>query len=623
MKTWLHGIALALVWGVLAGAVFGLAGVWVEGYLPLGLVLLCARTLESAIRVYAALALLGGVSGLLVWELLRRTGARPRRLAEPHLRLVFAAFVSLPTWAGVALHDRWMLPEGAARAIATLAILASLHAAILLSWHRLAGTPEGHRGRRLEIAAGLCIVLVAVLAGARWGLASIRGSADRPNLLLVVLDTVRADRLSSYGYPRPTSPEIDAFAADAIRFTDFYSTSSWTLPSHASLFTGLYPAAHGATQTNLELARGHTTLAELLLEDGFQTWAACGNPFLGEGTGFSQGFERFQRTWSTRAEPLAGIHPAVSAFASFLEGSERNRPFFAFINLMEAHAPYTPPPDLERRFLRTRLGVVEADRIVRKRWTEHFAGDAFSERELAVLSDLYDGEVALGSRVFGELIELLRRDGRFENTWVVLTSDHGEHFGEHGLVQHMFTLYNTAVRIPLFIRPPGGVGGPRTREGPAQLVDLFAALLVALDVARPAAADHGRDLLSSGFRREAVFSEYDYPSQALGLFRPVELTRSRVRINPHRRSLRALQLRGSRLIWSSDGRHELYDLASDPGETRNLYDPDAPSPVAVEMLAEIERLAREYGRMASGSAGRGAAVDDETEDALRALGYVR
>jgi len=203
----------------------------------------------------------------------------------------------------------------------------------------------------------------------------------------------------------------------------------------------------------------------------------------------------------------------------------------------------------------------------------------------------------------------------------VLTSDHGEHFGENGLIEHMFTLYNTAVRVPLIVRPPGGTGRPRVDDRPAQLIDLFAAVIAALDVGR-APAHHGVDLLADDHRRELVFSEYHYPSQVLGVFRPADLEAHPDRIDPHRRTLLALQRGDLRFIWSSDGRHELYDLSNDPGETRNLYDPETPSKRGAELAERLEEIAGRAARdlILDPSAPQ---LDTGTEEELRALGYVR
>ena len=610
--SWLGLAALALGWGVASGAAVGGAALAAEGYLPMGLELLAGRTLLDAVLVYLGVAGLGAGTWLAVLALARALG---RPLPARWASLASLLLVSLPFWGALALHDRWLLPGVFSHAIAVLVLGSLAHVGLLLAAHRW-----------LRAGTGLCVgvvassfALVVSLVVFTTAVSASRADPSRANLLVVVMDTVRADRLGSYGYPKPTSPEIDAFSRQAIRWSDFYSTSSWTLPSHASLFTGLFPIDHGATQTHLQLGRHYTTLAELLQEQGFETWAASGNPWVDPRTWLTQGFQRFVRTWGKEPPPGAP-HPAVAGFRDFLEETDRERPFFAFVNFIEAHAPHTPPPKYRRPFLPAGVSAAELQRIVAKPRTDHFVGVPYTDRELAVLSDLYDAEIAWVSDLFGQLIDALREDGRLDDSWIVLTSDHGEHFGENDRIEHMFTLYNTAVRVPLFVRPPGGTQSPRTVSGPAQLVDVFATLLAALEVEPPGDAAGGRDLLAPDFRRDAVFSEYRFPQQALGLFSSSELEANRDRIDPHRRSLRALQRAGTRLIWSSDGSHELYDLTRDPGETENLYDPADTR--AVELLRELDAYAGAATPDPT-AAEVAPVIDEDAREALRELGYIR
>lgn len=632
-------LAAACGWGVAAGSLLGWAEAFAERYPQVGLHWLTLHLWAEAAWIYLAVSLAGGLAAVAVRVWAQAIGSRLGPWGRDLALLPPSLFVSLPTWVCVALRDRWLLPADRSLAIATLLLLALVHTGV--SWVLLRRRPPTGRDkpfRRRLAPAALSLGLVAGLVVADRILPWLRGSAGRSNLLLVVLDTVRSDRLSSYGYARRTTPEIDAFAADAIRFTSFFATSSWTLPSHASLFTGLFPIRHGATQGNLHLARRFPTLAEILRNEGYRTWAASGNPLVSRGTNLAQGFEEFVGTWRDAASkgsrpPSAETHPAVLAFERFLRESAGARPFFAFVNLMEPHAPYVAPPEYRRRFLRAGVSPRQAFRLAFASWKQHFTRKPYSESELAIVSDLYDAELAYTSRIFSELLAALRRDGRFDDTWIVLTSDHGEHFGENGLVQHVFTLYNTVVHVPLVVRPPGGVSGGRTDSRTGQLVDLFPALLAALDVDPRSFRHHGVDLLGADADRDLVFSESYYPVWLLSLLTRKELEAGRERIDPHRRTLRALQVEGARFIWSSDGRHELYDVRNDPGETRNLYDPQAPSPLALQLMTSLEAAVEAYG----GDAGRALAsltrsrpgrkelseLDAETREALRSLGYAR
>jgi len=459
--------------------------------------------------------------------------------------------------------------------------------------------------------------------------------ARGPNLLLVVLDTVRADRLSSYGYARPTTPELDAFARDATRYSSFWSTAPWTLPGHASLFTGAYPMRHGATQEHPSLARRFATLAEVLRDAGFASFAASGNPLVGPHTGLDQGFATLVETWRIdggEAIPGATFHPVTRAFARFLAAQPRERPFFAFLNYMDAHFPHTPPPELRQRFARRPIDAQEADRIGRRSWFDHYLDGPFPADEMELRSDLYDAELAQLSREIGRLLDVLRRDGRYDTTVIAITSDHGEQFGEHGLVEHAFSLYEPVLRVPLLLRAPGGARRGDVVEALGQLVDLPQTLLALCGVESAPLAAQGVNLLDPSARREEVIAEYYFPNATLGWVGFDKATRAGPRIAPYLRRLRSIHRDGRKLVWSSDGRRELYDLRADPGERRDLLAAGDPGAAAARDLearldAALERFAEPWAtappqpdRQLDSLAAR---LDPETAERLRRLGYLQ
>ncbi|MEE8580551.1 MAG: sulfatase-like hydrolase/transferase, partial [Myxococcota bacterium] len=268
------------------------------------------------------------------------------------------------------------------------------------------------------------------------GSACSPGRMERPNIVLIVLDTVRADRIACYGYERPTSPRIDELAARGIRFENASSTSSWTLPAHASLFTGVYPIDHGATQEHPRLEADKRTLAEILGGYGYATLAVSANPLVGSVTGLRRGFHRYTETWrgtgaAAGDDPRA--HPNLRAARSLLQEKESGQPFFLFLNFMEAHSPYTPREPYRSRF----LSHAESDPLVasaenRRVADFYLSPESVPRRELDILSDLYDAEIAEVDELVGVFVDELEALGALENTLVVITSDHGENFGDHG-----------------------------------------------------------------------------------------------------------------------------------------------------------------------------------------------
>jgi hypothetical protein len=381
--------------GVAALAVLG------ERYIEQGLQRLALVVWADALWAYLAAALVGGLVALLIEALARLATVRPSSFAGGLAELTAWLAAVMPVALLVDLRDPGLLPRDDRIVLAGYVLLALALAGLYFAARRLRMRWEASGNRRLlrPIAASCAVLAAAVLVGHRLPSYGAHDRATRPNILLIVLDTVRADRLSAYGYARPTTPEIDAFALDAIRYPNFYSTSSWTVPSHASLFTGLYAVAHRATQERMRLDGSFATLAEILSDAGYQTWAASGNPWLGQGVNLTQGFQTYVETWRYDLEvnyyyPKGAPHPVNVAFERFLEREVSDHPFFAFINYMDAHMPYSPPEPYLSRFLDRDTDLRWAFRLGRIKWSEYYRGRPYTERDLAVLSDLYDGSLA-------------------------------------------------------------------------------------------------------------------------------------------------------------------------------------------------------------------------------------
>jgi len=455
---------------------------------------------------------------------------------------------------------------------------------------------------RATRAAALTALLIA--------LAACGGAPGPPNLVLIVLDTTRPDRLSLYGYPRPTSPTLDALAPESTVYERAYSTSSWTPPAHASLFTGLYPHTHRVTQAAWHLPVSQVTLAERLWEAGYRTIGLVGNPMVGRAFGWSQGFDDYHETWRETAASDSG-HPALAHFDDFL-AAPNERPFFAFFNFNEPHSPYEPPA-------REREGLVddETPEAATNDWRRHFTGiRPLGPAELARISELYDAEVRHADRLVGGVVDALRRAGQLDETVLVVTSDHGENLGEHGMVDHVFSLYETTVRIPLLVRFPGVFPAGQRVDEPVQLVDVYTTLanLAGLE----AAGGQGIDLRRAGETpQRSVLLSYAYPRQALRTLGAAG--EQHPGLAPYRHGLLAVREGDRKLILKDDGTTLLYDLAADPGEEVDLSDRE---PEQRERLRQ--RIARLRGEPAADPEARSAPamdVDAETLEELRALGY--
>lgn len=363
------------------------------------------------------------------------------------------------------------------------------------------------------------------------------------NLLLISIDTLRADRVGAYGYERPTTPNLDRVAAEGVVFEQAWSQSPWTLPSHASLLTGLYTRAHGLRDDDHRLGREIPVLAELLVEAGYRTAAFVNTPYLSPRTGLLRGFERY--------EQLERFDASVPAALDFLR-SEDPRPFFLLLHTMDVHSPYLPGEDQRRRFVRPYDGELDGRTSTLLRVRRGFLKP--EAVDLRHLNDLYDAVIHEMDQRLAPLLAFLDESGLAATTLLIITSDHGEEFLEHGDVLHGRTVYEEMLRVPLLVRGPGVPRGLRV-GAPTALVDVMPTMLRAAGVAPPPDLD-GRDLrlrwrAPEHFLEAPVFAEVD----------PRSLSRKPAR------SLTAVRVGTLKLIHDRElNTSELFDLSSDPDE---------------------------------------------------------
>jgi len=432
--------------------------------------------------------------------------------------------------------------------------------------------------RAVRAAAALTALLAAGTAlalGACGG-----GDGARPNLVLVSIDTLRPDHLGCYGYERETSPAIDRLASEGVRFSDASSTTPWTLPSHASLLTGLYPSRHGVKSHDVSLADSIETLATRLYREGWATMAVVNSHNLSQRYGLDQGYERFEYVseWSDIDSPDRFLQNKFDEIVEIAEGwlEERDeRPFFLFLHTYDVHTDFRAEPEYERMFAGPYRGPIDGTtmQLVEAR----DAGLELPPRDVRRLLDLYDAEIRQMDDTLGGLLGYLDRAGLAENTYFVLVSDHGEEFMEHGSLLHGRTYFQEVIAIPMLFRGPGVPAGMVVDE-PVSLVDTTPTLLALLGRS-PSGELDGADL-SPLWRRSPdaprsrfLFAEADH----------------KIRIDGEQRDdvLRMVRIENHKLIHDRvRERSELFDLAADPQEREDLAPGDAER---VELLMERVR----------------------------------
>ena len=431
------------------------------------------------------------------------------------------------------------------------------------------------RGALAALGAGLLVAGWTILVGPIAGLRLVRPRSPR-NLLLVSLDTVRADHLGCYHYAGAQTPQIDALAASGLRFEQASTVVPLTLPAHSSLMTGTFPGWHGVKDNGgFYLGDDQLTLAEMLQGHGFRTGGFVGAFVLDRRWGIAQGFQKFFDDFDldkfANASAMDTIQrPGAEVVDRALEWlqEEPKRPFFGWVHLYDAHTPYEAPEPFQSRFPRTRAGA-------------------------------YDAEIASVDAQVGRLLGALRADGRLDDTLVIVVADHGEMLGEHGELTHGFFIYEGATHIPLIISGPGVPAG--IVDDQVRIVDVVPTALSLLGIPVPAQVQ-GANLmpLARGQHLGLVaHSESWYPRYHYGWS-----------------ELRSIQDGRFKLIRAP--RPELYDLATDRDEARDR---------STEYASRLDLFGRALDEFESRTTRAGAPqgprpIDAETEERLAALGYV-
>lgn len=456
--------------------------------------------------------------------------------------------------------------------------------------------------------AGIALAVFAVL------LVSCSRPESRPNVVVVVLDTVRLDYTGPGGTSDLLTPALDGLAADGTVFTRAWSNAPWTVPSHASMFTGLLPSSHKCTGRNFTFLSPEPTFAELLGESGYQTVAFFSNPWLSDRlTGMLRGFEERHVESGRGTEILTttdqGGARTVANVSDWLNDRSDERPFLMFINLLEPHLPYHPPAD----YRRSRLSDIPRDYAVTTDMAHELNAGLLDPDDVDFerVGRLYGGDVNTADRYLGEMLRLLQDHGLYDDTVIVVTSDHGENLGDHGYMDHQFGVYASLIDVPLVVRAPGLLS-PGVREDPAMLTDVYDTVLDVAGIETGPATPHSRSLLGepAGAARPQI-AEYSGANP--------ELVRHLKYLNPTHDTSRQevafakVRVDSIELTVGSDGSERLYDLKNDPGRALDL----APANRAIAgALFELLPAVRH-------ADGVEVEIDEETREWLRSLGYIR
>ena len=428
---------------------------------------------------------------------------------------------------------------------------------------------RSHRPRAAFGAAALGLLLLLTGCSRR---------ATHPNVLVITIDTLRADHVGSYGYKVARTPNLDRLAAEGVRCADAISAAPITMPSHSSIFTGLLPPAHGVRDNgSYALGDDAVTLAERLKRVGYRTQAIVSALVLNRRYNLSQGFDGYDDDlWSEddpklfmiRSRP--GPKTAVRA-VKWLHSWQREKvrkPFFLWVHFFDAHQPYSAPP-----------------------------------AELGLAPTPYDGEITVADRGVGKILAELERQGILDDTVVVLTADHGESLGEHGEKTHALFIYDATVHVPLFFRVPGQLPKGKVYSGPVRSVDIVPTVLGLLHL--PGGAETQGTDLGPAFRGDVEPPDLAQYSESL-------LSEVGFGMAP------LYGVRHGGFKWIRAPKAEIYDLKRDPAEVKNLYPREARRGAILDrelgtILADSQRRALKP---------RAAAMDQETEEALQSLGYL-
>ena len=456
-----------------------------------------------------------------------------------------------------------------------------------------------------------------------------------PNIVLIVLDAVRAQNLSFYGYHRNTTPFLFSIEKDLALYENALSSTYWTMPSIASLFTGMYTSGHGLVVDGDKLCPSLQTLPKILRQHGYRCGAFVRNIYVSEYSGLDRDFDNFYSTFVldslkkiastiskrgvSRLQPPGinqlcdqvssdgnrfkeyianmaarsidmlfdtGSRKFVDNFSGWIKKS-RPKPFFAYLHFLETHSPYRAPLKFAFEFLTLRDSIKRVS--INYDHLKFLLGERdMTSEDFRILVSCYDNSIRYVDHLIGKIVRLLQNQGVYDETLIMVLADHGDNIGDHGLMFHYSCLYDTLIKIPLLVKFPAHIGLTGRISRVVQNVDIFPTILSLLGIHDEAVCDQiqGNDMLGvAAPRREQSLAI----SELVKVFGP-DRAQYREQLSRFDRRLLSVRTRNRKFIHSSRGDHECYDLTKDPAEVHNLYPDDSFSDL-------MEKGSKYYARM--------------------------
>lgn len=482
----------------------------------------------------------------------------------------------------------------------------------------------------------------------------------KPNILLISIDSLRADHLSLYGYFRETTPYLTELAMEGTYYENAFTAANWTGASVTSILTGLYPTVHGYTNKRYYLDDGEDSIASILKEHGYFTTCFSNNLYLSSKSGLQAGFDDFRYRGVSEAKSSAasshkssngllntiksipsmrskmlvknvldvfdtakalqrddGAYETELGFQQWLQDIDQDQPFFTYIHYQEPHSIYFPPYPYRRRFFsgtwRQEGKFLELDHM------RYFAAKTqFTESDVEHYKELYDGEIAYLDWRMHRLFRLLKKHDLYDNTIIMVTADHGELFGENGFFWHAFCLYDPLIRVPLVVRYPDWFPRDHRSLEIVQTNDLVPTLLHGLNVDWKYTNDRQGQSFLNGSTRKAALTETYNPESMIDRWLQRNKDLSKEDFAHYLRDLNAYRTLSDKFISASDGRHEFYDLATDAVEAENLF--SGSDPRIAERQKELQEWTGSFTphRVAPGTQ---PGFDKATWEKMKALGY--